>query len=51
LYMLLASFFQLSDRYLLLAAVYSMILLVLMILKFPKRRTRKKESANKPVRD
>ena len=41
LYMSLASFFPIGSHYLLLAILYSFILLVLMILKYPKRRQRK----------
>lgn len=40
-YMLLASFFPISDKYLLLAIVYSFTMLIFMILKYPKRRARK----------
>ncbi|MCF3943990.1 DUF1189 domain-containing protein [Oceanobacillus alkalisoli] len=41
-YMLLASFLPISDKYLFLAIIYSLVLLILMILKYPKRRVRKK---------
>lgn len=40
---MLSLIYPISDKYLFLAAVYSLILLVLMILKYPKRRVRKKE--------
>lgn len=43
LYMLLAAYFSISDQYLFLAIIYSLILLILMILKYPKRRVRRKE--------
>lgn len=39
-YTFLAFIYPISDRYLLLAVVYSLVLLVLMILKYPKRRVR-----------
>ena len=45
LYMLLSAFYPISDVYLLFAMLYSLILLTLMILKFPQRR--KKISTNK----
>lgn len=41
LYMLLASLFQISDKYLFFAIIYSFVLLIIMIFKFPKRRKRK----------
>lgn len=41
-YMLLASLFPIRDKYLLLAIVYSFIMLIFMIPKYPKRRIRKK---------
>lgn len=42
LYTLLALFFPISDQYLFLAFIYSLVLLLMMILKFPKRRVRSK---------
>ncbi|MCM3740143.1 DUF1189 domain-containing protein [Oceanobacillus luteolus] len=44
IYMLLSSYFPISDRYLFLAIIYSLILLVSMILKYPKRKVKKQES-------
>ncbi len=41
IYTILAVIYPISDRYLFLAIIYSTVLLVLMILKFPKRRVRK----------
>lgn len=40
IYTILAFIYPISDRYLLFAVVYSLVLLVLMILKYPKRRIR-----------
>lgn len=40
IYTILAFIYPISDLYLLLAVVYSLVLLVLMILKYPKRRLR-----------
>lgn len=40
IYTILAFIYPISDRYLLFAIVYSLVLLVLMILKYPKRRVR-----------
>lgn len=40
IYTILAFIYPISDRYLLFAVVYSLVLLVLMILKYPKRRVR-----------
>lgn len=43
LYTILALFLPIDNRYLLLAVIYSLVLLILMILKFPKRRMRAKK--------
>jgi Na+-transporting methylmalonyl-CoA/oxaloacetate decarboxylase gamma subunit len=42
-YVILALFLPISDRYLFLAIIYSFILLIMMILNFPRRRVRKKQ--------
>ena len=42
LYMILAFIYPISDRYLFLAIIYSLVLLVIMISKYPKRRVHKK---------
>lgn len=44
LYMLLTAFFPLSNWYMLLAIVYSLVMLLFMIQKYPKRKTRKKKA-------
>lgn len=41
IYTVLAFIYPISDRYLFFAIIYSSVLLVIMILKFPKRRVRK----------
>lgn len=43
IYTILAFIYPIGDRYLFLALIYSVVLLILMILKFPKRRIRKKQ--------
>lgn len=44
IYTVVAIFYQISDRYLFFIIIYSLIMLIIMISKYPKRKVRKKKN-------